>query len=591
MKKKYFFLFSLILSLGSFAQDVSLYKQFGGHIDFTMIGNTMNIDENGAFSECIINTESTATLNLGADDTIIGAYLYWAGSGTGDFNVQLNNVEISAERTFSTTLETVNLPYFSAFYDVTEQIISTGNSDYNLSDLDLTDIISNYCPNGTNFAGWAIVIVYENPNLPLNQINFYDGLEYVPTELSITLNNIDVIDTIDSKIGFIAWEGDAFLSVTESLYINGNLIGNPPLNPNDNAFNGTNSYTNSNQLFNMDLDEYSIQNNIAIGDDSVNIQLTSGQDFVMINTIITKLNSQLPDATISIDSFEITDCNGREIISNLTVYNTNSTKELPVNTSLSIYANNILLTNLFTTQEMPINGSESFEVSLSIPEEFLQNFEFVVVVNEIDPVLEIRTDNNEDSLAINYPLPPILDQPDPVESCNLGFEKGIFDFSEIYSDIIFSVGNDVTVTFYPSEEDFINDTAPVNPNFEYENITNPQNIYIKAENDLTGCYSFTTFDISVYNCPPFIPDGFSPNGDGINDSFNISGLYDIFTNFKLEIYNRWGSKVYDTNQQKEPWNGRLQNQKELVPAGVYYYILYPNDPNYTNVQGSVYVSR
>jgi hypothetical protein len=49
----------------------------------------------------------------------------------------------------------------------------------------------------------------------------------------------------------------------------------------------------------MDLDVYNIQNNIKIGDTSAKIQLTSGQDFVMINSIVTKLNSQLPDATIA----------------------------------------------------------------------------------------------------------------------------------------------------------------------------------------------------------------------------------------------------------------------------------------------------
>jgi hypothetical protein len=46
------------------------------------------------------------------------------------------------------------------------------------------------------------------------------------------------------------------------------------------------------------------KNNIKIGDTSAKIQLTSGQDFVMINSIVTKLNSQLPDATIRIPSIE-----------------------------------------------------------------------------------------------------------------------------------------------------------------------------------------------------------------------------------------------------------------------------------------------
>jgi hypothetical protein len=43
-----------------------------------------------------------------------------------------------------------------------------------------------YCNNGTNFAGWALVIVYSDPAITLNQLNVYDGLDYVPTDISIT---------------------------------------------------------------------------------------------------------------------------------------------------------------------------------------------------------------------------------------------------------------------------------------------------------------------------------------------------------------------------------------------------------------------
>jgi hypothetical protein len=43
--------------------------------------------------------------------------------------------------------------------------------------------------------------------------------------------------------------------------------------------------TGSNTLYNMDLDVYNIQNNIKIGDTSAKIQLTSGQDFVMITVL------------------------------------------------------------------------------------------------------------------------------------------------------------------------------------------------------------------------------------------------------------------------------------------------------------------
>ena len=589
MKRKLIYLF-FIFNLQLFAQEVTLYQQFGGHIDFTMIGNTLNLEENGLFANCAVNTSSSADLILNPDDTIIAAYLYWAGSGTGEFEVKLNTVDIVAQRTFADSL-TENLPFFSAFYDVTDQIISEGNTSYTISEFDLNDVIATYCPNGTNFGGWAILIVYQNDLLPLNQINIYDGLEHVPQALSIQLNSIDVIDNADAKIGFIAWEGDSALRVNESLFVNGNLIGNPPLNPVDNAFNGTNSFTGTSGLFNMDIDAYNIQNNIDIGDTEVLIELTSGQDFVLINTAVTKLNSQLPDATISIDNFEITSCNDLETKINLTVYNNNSTNFLPANTSITIYANEQLIGTTFTSFDIPIDGSESFELNLLIPESELQTFTLTAIVNAINPVLEIRTDNNTDILEVNYPLPPTIEQPENLLECNIGFEVGIFDFSAILEKLIDDSDGETEFSFYPSEENFINDTQEINPAFEYESITNPQTIYVKATNTLTGCHSNTTFQVSVYNCPPTIPDGFSPNGDGINEEFNIAGLYDIFVNFKLEVYNRWGNLIYKASQQIEAWNGRLKNNKELVPVGVYYYVLHLNDEEYKPVQGSVYVSR
>jgi hypothetical protein len=57
---------------------------------------------------------------------------------------------------------------------------------------------------------------------------------------------------------------------------------------------------------------YILFKNINIGDTSAQIQLTSGQDFVMINAIVTKLNSQLPDATLRINDIALL-CNSRKI--------------------------------------------------------------------------------------------------------------------------------------------------------------------------------------------------------------------------------------------------------------------------------------
>ena len=53
----------------------------------------------------------------------------------------------------------------------------------------------------------------------------------------------------------------------------------------------------------------------------------------------------------------------------------------------------------------------------------------------------------------------------------------------------------------------------------------------------------------------FIPEGFSPNGDGINDLFVIRGI-EIYPQNSIEIYNRWGNIVYKASPFQNNWYGR-----------------------------------
>ncbi|HRN99005.1 MAG TPA: gliding motility-associated C-terminal domain-containing protein, partial [Flavobacterium sp.] len=128
MKKSLLLLF-LLISTGFYGQDVALFTQLNGRYDFTFAGNTLNPQENSFMETPTILTESSASLSLNPDDTIVAAYLYWAGSGTGDFDVTLNGETILATRTFAFQRTTFNLTldYFSAFADVTQLVQSQGN--------------------------------------------------------------------------------------------------------------------------------------------------------------------------------------------------------------------------------------------------------------------------------------------------------------------------------------------------------------------------------------------------------------------------------------------------------------------------------
>lgn len=593
------FIVAGLISAPAAAQDVSLFQQFSGRYDFVFIGNTLNTIENNSIPgqpspPCTILTNSSATLNLGTNNTIQNAYLYWAGSGTGDFNVKLNGQDITADRIFN-IVNSLGLDCFAAFTDVTEQVTATGDGNYTFSDLDLTAIIDPYCPSGGNFGGWAIVVVYQNPNLPLNQLNIYDGMQGVaPNAINITLTNLNVIDNLGAKIGFVAWEGDKNISVNETLSINGNVLQNA-LNPPNNAFNGTNSFTNSSTLYNMDLDVYDIQNNISIGDTSANIRLTSGQDFVMINCIVTKLNSQLPDATIGVDHVAVS-CNSREMAVDYTVYNVNSSNSMQVNVPIAIYANGILVGQAQTLAPIAINGSESGSITLTIPSDIPDTFDLAFVVDDDGTgsgiVIESNESNNKTvvrvTLAISQPLPALL----PLMSCNKGLGKGVFDFTQI--EDLLETNPPGMVTFYASLADLNSNSNAIADTHNYMAPTTPMIIFVKADNG--QCYDVASFPLLTRKCPPIVYNYVSANGDTYNEAFYIEGLRDVFTNFRLSIYNRWGSKIWTGDNNSPDWDGVANKGLKIgngsVPDGTYFYSLELNDPDYPEpMNGFLYITR
>lgn len=587
----------LLFSSAIFGQDISLFQQFNGRYDFVFVGNTLNPIENSFQDIPAVYTTSSANLTLNSNDVIEKAYLYWAGCGTGDFDVKLNGQTVTPDRTFNLQRVVSNLifDYFSAFKDVTAQVQATGNGVYTISDLDVSNFIELHAQRSTNFAGWALIIVYKNPNLPLNQLNVYDGMQSVPDEINITLNSLNVIDNVDAKIGFLAWEGDSGIAVNETLRINGNPIGNPPLNPINNAFNGTNSFTNSTTLYNMDLDVYPIQNNINVGDTSAQIQLTSGQDFVMINAIVTKLNSQLPDATVAVNNVE-TICNSRTIIADYKVSNYGSTAILPTNTPISIYANDVFIRTIFTQTNIPIDGSEIGQVTLLIPNSTPDSFDLKFVVDDtgsgVGIVTEISEINNKFLVPVALSLSPLFNILPNKETCNEGSSKGTFNFSDY--EALVKVNATDTVAFYDTLLNAQNNTNPIFNTVNFVALTTPKTIYVRLEN--ANCLSTTSFILETNNCPPLVHNFVSANNDGTNDTFHIDGLKDIFLKYKISIYNRWGTLIWTGNNTSQEWdgfatNGILLDNKE-IPAGTYFYIIDLSDPDYSEpLSGYLYLTR
>jgi gliding motility-associated-like protein len=94
-------------------------------------------------------------------------------------------------------------------------------------------------------------------------------------------------------------------------------------------------------------------------------------------------------------------------------------------------------------------------------------------------------------------------------------------------------------------------------------------LYIVTASNNCGSVSDTVL-VTANNCdPPFIPNVFTPNNDGLNDGFYVD-----FKNarvFKIEIFNRWGEKVFESDNKTFVWKGDFRGQ--MVPAGVYFYVI------------------
>jgi gliding motility-associated-like protein len=96
--------------------------------------------------------------------------------------------------------------------------------------------------------------------------------------------------------------------------------------------------------------------------------------------------------------------------------------------------------------------------------------------------------------------------------------------------------------------------------------------YLLAAENSYGCRAVDSVNVSVLKFR--VPNSFSPNGDGINDNWNIPGL-SKYPNSRVEVYNRWGTKLFVSKGYGKAWDGRYNGS--YVPAATYYYLIYLND--------------
>jgi gliding motility-associated-like protein len=134
-----------------------------------------------------------------------------------------------------------------------------------------------------------------------------------------------------------------------------------------------------------------------------------------------------------------------------------------------------------------------------------------------------------------------------------------------------STGTDIQ---YLWDFDDNNNSTDFSPSHSYAD-TGTYHVKYKVTNSITGCESETEKTVIV--TPYFrmyIPSAFSPNGDGLNDIFEIYG--DAIDEYNLNIYDRWGGSVYQSNSIKWPWEGKINGIYD-APQGAYVYVIKVKD--------------
>ena len=139
-------------------------------------------------------------------------------------------------------------------------------------------------------------------------------------------------------------------------------------------------------------------------------------------------------------------------------------------------------------------------------------------------------------------------------------------------------------SFLPNDVSYswTNSTGLIVGNSQVITVTSIGNYTCTITINSTGCVKSEMFTANDVTCS--IPKGISPNGDALNDSFDLSGLN--VTN--LSIFNRYGTKVYTKGNYTKEWFGQADNGNEL-PDGTYFYVI--ETATTESRSGWVYINR
>ncbi len=264
---------------------VTLFRTFAGNVNYRAIGNTLRLNS----FPCDMITPNTLgsveSLSLPPNSTIRAAYLYWAGSGyeadvdqvvkfgvdgsPNSINLADQVFIIEPNIVFAPEYDPVPEGYFAAYKDVTGYFpappatFSNTPVSYRFSDLTVRED-DPWAEQGSCVSGWALVVVYENANEPLNVINLFHGFQpfyhsaftLVPRNFRMATPDGPTGNKPHAQVTHVTFEGDSnIVDADEVLQLQNDPLtlnfsplynddANPFDNPVNNQYNGTFSQPN-----------------------------------------------------------------------------------------------------------------------------------------------------------------------------------------------------------------------------------------------------------------------------------------------------------------------------------------------------------
>jgi gliding motility-associated-like protein len=185
---------------------------------------------------------------------------------------------------------------------------------------------------------------------------------------------------------------------------------------------------------------------------------------------------------------------------------------------------------------------------------FTETGTFTIAVDITSPI-GCKTDTTFIDLITTLPSPVANFSFTPTELSNLNSTAYFFDESVNTTNWFWQFSN-------------LGTSREQNPVFAFPD-TGRQEIRLIVTHP-QGCQdSIVKFIDVIPEVRYFLPNAFTPDNDGSNDEYRGTGLFLGISNFSLNIWNRWGEVIFQTNNPEEGWNGKKNNEGEESPNGVY----------------------